>query len=1074
MLKAFIRFSIDYALFVIVAAVLIVGFAAYRLPRMQVDVFPELNAPTVVIMTEAGGLSADEVEQYVTFPIETAMNGLTGVRRVRSSSAIGLSFVFIDLDWGADLYDARQLAAERLASVREQLPEDAHAEITPITSIAGEIMLISLSSPDGSVSDLELRAYAEFELRNRLLSVPGVAQSVAIGGELPEYQVHVDPDRLRLYDLAFTDVTEAARQSHSIASAGFLPNDQSRELPMRQQSRVEDVRDISDTVIAYHDGSPVTIGQVADVELGPAMKRGTASERGSSAVVINVQKSPGTNTLALTRDIDALLDQIEPALPEGMVLNRDVVRQQHFIDRSIHNVQKVLIEAAVIIAVILILFLMNVRTTLITLVAMPVSIAVALLLTDALGLGINVMTLGGLAVAIGVLVDDAIIDVENVFRRLKQNNARPEAEKVARLRVIYDASNEIRPAMVFATIIIVMVFIPLFFLQGLEGRFFRPLGLMYVVSIIASLVVALTLTPALCRVLLKSRLGSGQHTDGLLVRFLKRLYKPSLDYALKLRWPVMGLAAVATAMSLWLGSTFGSSFLPSFNEGTFTVFLFAPPGTSLTESDRMATGVEKRLTEIEGVTSVVRRTGRAERDEHAEPVSSSEMEVTIEAGFSRDDIRKQIDGVLADVPGVNSMVGQPIEHRLSHVLSGVSESIAINVYGDDMDVLRSLAKRIETELQDIPGTREVRANREVMITTLPIRYRTEDLLATGLTREAAAEQVQQAFFGAVVADVNEGVRRYQMVVRLAPDQRQEVSDIGKLIVRNEAGTMIRLREVADIGPQDASNLITRENAQRKAVVSLNVADGYNLGDLVEEVQRRVDPIVEDQGYLVSYGGQFEAQQSASKTLRIAGIGVAIFMLMLLHVSTGSIRAALLVMVNMPLALIGGIIAVYLTSAGNPWTNTLALFGFGDAPYIAPVVSIASMVGFITLFGIAVRNGILLVNHYQHLMREEGVPLKQAVIDGSVERLVPIMMTAISAALGLFPLALAMGQPGSELLAPLAVVVLGGLLSSTFLNLLVVPAGYYLIFKGKPESAIGSHAEVHWADDQITEIQGHVS
>lgn len=1071
MLKALIRFSIDYALFVLLAAVLLIAFALYRLPKMPVDVFPELNAPTVVIMTEAGGLSADEVEQYVTFPIETSVNGLTGVRRVRSASAIGLSIVWVDLDWGEDLYRARQLVSERMDAVRESLPEDAHAEITPITSIAGEVMLVSLSSPDGSASDLELRSYAEFELRNRLLSVPGVAQCVAIGGELPEYQVHVDPDRLRLYDLTTQEVIDAAAQAHSTASAGYLPDVQGRELPMRQQTRVQEVGDIENTIVAYHNGAPVTIGQVADVQLGPAMRRGTASEKGHPAVVLSIQKSPGVNTLELTDSIDELFNQIEKTgLPPGMALNRKVVRQSDFINRSVHNVQKILLEAVVIIAVVIILFLMNVRTTLITLTAMPVSVAVALLLTDLMGWGINVMTLGGLAVAVGVLVDDAIIDVENVFRRLKQNQHRTEAERVNRLRVIYDASNEIRPAMVFATLIIVMVFIPLLFLQGLEGRFFRPLGLMYVTSIFASLVVALTVTPAMCRLLLKGKLGSGKHEDGVLVRFLKRIYTPTIEKALKLRWAILGAAAVTTVGALWLGSTFGSSFLPSFNEGTFTVFLIAPPGTSLDESDRMATGVERRMSEIEGVRSVVRRTGRAERDEHAEPVNSSEIEVALEEGASKAAVREEIDRVLAAVPGVTTMVGQPIEHRLSHMLSGTPAAIAISVYGDDLDELRKIAKEIETELDTLPGARDVSANREIMITTLPILYRPDDLQAVGLTPGEAAKQVQQALFGETVATVNQGVRQYEMVVRLDPALRQEIDDIRELMLLSPTGQRVRLREVADLGPQEASNLITRENAQRKAVVSLNVAEGYNLGDLVAEVQAKVDPIVRQRpGYLVSYGGQFEAQQSASRTILITGLGVAVLMLMMLQVSTGSFRAALLVMVNMPLALIGGIVAVYLTEGGGPIDNTLALMGIGGGRYEAPVISIASLVGFITLFGIAVRNGILLVNHYQHLMIEEGKDLRDAVVLGSTERLVPILMTAISAALGLVPMAMALGKPGGELLAPLAVVVLGGLITSTFLNLIVVPAGFYLIFKRSPQAAAAWRDEGNWAGDPVPAV-----
>ncbi|MCA9294539.1 MAG: efflux RND transporter permease subunit, partial [Phycisphaerales bacterium] len=631
MLKALIRFSLNYSSLVLMAAVLVTGYAAYRVPRMSVDVFPELNAPTVVVMAEAGGLAADEVEQYVTFPIEAAVNGMTGVRRVRSSSAIGLSIVWVDLDWGADLYRARQLVAERLATVREDIPDDVHVELTPISSIVGEIMLVSLSSPDGSANAMDIRSYAEFVLRNKILAIPGVAQVVAIGGELPEYQVNVDQERLRLFDLTISEVVEAARGAHSTASGGYLTNARNLEIPLRQQSRVTSASDIANTILKHHNGAPVTIGQVADVRLGPALKRGTGSEEGFPAVILSIKKTPGANTLALTQKIDELFDQIEPVLPAGIALNRDVVRQSHFIDRSIENVLHVLRDAVIIVAIILILFLLNVRTTIITLTALPISIAVGLLVMDWMNLGLNVMTLGGLAVAIGVLVDDAIIDVENVFRRLKQNRAMPEQDRRPITDVIFDASNEIRPAMVFATVIIVMVFVPLLLLQGLEGRFFSPLAITYMVSILASLVVALTVTPAMCRYLLKGALGAGQHaqTDGLLVRALKRIYEPALRHAIRFRTWVLGSAAIATAASLWLASTFGTSFLPSFNEGTFTVFLFAPPGTSLEESDRLARNVETRLTEIVGVNTVARRTGRAERDEHAEPVSSSEIEVTV-------------------------------------------------------------------------------------------------------------------------------------------------------------------------------------------------------------------------------------------------------------------------------------------------------------------------------------------------------------------------------------------------------------------------------------------------------------
>jgi CzcA family heavy metal efflux pump len=1056
MLARLIAFSLQRSSLVLVAAGLMLVFAGLKVNDMPVDVFPELNAPTVVIMTESGGLAADEVESNVTFPIETSVNGLPGTRRVRSASATSLSIVWVEFDWGTDIYRARQLVSERLSAVRETLPPNAHAEITPVTSITGEIMLLALTSPDGSVSPLEMRSFAEFDLRNKLLAVPGVAQVVAIGGELPQYQINVKQEQLAIYGLTISDVVAAARSAHSTASAGYLPNWENQELPIRQIARVASTDTIKQTLVKYYNGAAVTIGQVADVQLGASPKRGTAADAGLPGVVVSVQKTPGTNTLALTQQIDGVLDQMESAMPKGMVLNRDPFRASRFIERSVHNVVKVLIEASVIVAVILILFLMNVRATIVTLTALPLSLAVAMLLLWAWGLSVNVMTLGGLAVAVGELVDDAIIDVENVLRRLKENAALPELERKEFVEIISNASNEVRSSVVFATIIICMVFVPLLFLKGLEGRFFQPLGIAYILSIMASLVVALMVTPAMCKIMFRGSFGTttsgivqahGEH-DGWLVRQLKKWYKPTLKASVRNRGVVMGGAGLLTLLSLALMSTFGTSFLPGFKEGTFTVFLLAPPGTSLQESNRLAVGVEKQIAALEGVSSVTRRTGRAERDEHAEPVSNSEVEVTLKAGANQDAVRAELDRIISNIPGITTMVGQPIEHRLSHVMSGTPAAIAINVYGDDLETLRRLAKEIEGELKSIPGTRDVAANREVLMTSLPIRYRAQDLAAAGLSPAAAAEQVQQALSGERVAEVNQGVRRYEMVVRLAEGERERLDQIMDLQLRGLGGAMVRLREVADIGPEKTSNLITRENAQRKAVISTNVADGYNLGQLVAVVRSRVNPIVQRAGYTVQFGGQFEAQQSASRTIATMSVGVAILMFLLLQLSTGKSRVALLVMLNLPLALIGGITAIYITESPGLVTNTMALFGLSSSRYIAPVISIASMVGFVTLFGIAVRNGILLVNHYDHLQQHEGKSIGDSIIQGSMERLVPILMTALTALLGLVPLALARGKPGSELLAPLAIVVLGGLVSSTLLNLFVVPAGYALAFRVK--------------------------
>jgi len=931
--------------------------------------------------------------------------------------------------------------------IEERMPPETHVEIAPITGITGEIMLLSLSSPDGRATDLALRDYAEYELRSRLLAVPGIAQVSVIGGELPEYSVNVRQDRLMLHGLSMQDVVDAAAQAHSTASAGYLSNVRGLELPMRQTARVRSVEDIESTVVTYQSGSPVIIGQVAEVVLSGAPKRGTGAEGAKPAVVLALQKAPGTNTLAITEAVDQLLDGVEATLPEGMVLNREVMRQTTFINLSLRNVLVVLRDASIFVAIVLVLFLLNVRTTLITLTALPLSLAVALLILWGWGLTINVMTLGGLAVAIGELVDDAIIDVENVFRRLRENSLLPADQQKSFLRLIYDASNEIRSSVVFATVIIVIVFVPLLFLQGMEGRFFRPLGIAYITSILASLIVALTVTPALCAYLLRGKLGHAEK-EGFLVRWLKAGYEPVLRASIAWRKTVIATALLMTVGSILLARTFGTSFLPEFNEGSFTIFLMAPPGTSLEESNRLATNVERRLVQVEGVKNVVRRTGRAERDAHAEPVSNSELDVAVKPGFRKEDVRREIDKVLAGAVGLTTMVGQPIEHRLSHILSGTPAAIAIDVFGDDLSKLRKIAKEIEAELKKLPGTRDVAANREVLITSLPIRYRSAELQRFGLTPAGAAGQVQAALYGEVVAEVNEGVRRYDIAVRLAPDERATVEQIRKLILRGSGGALVRLEEIADIGPETASNLIARENARRKAVISCNVAEGANLGDLVEQVKARVEPVVHRYGYVATYGGQFEAQQSASRTIYLMGGFVCIIILLLLNMALGSFRAATLVMVNLPLALIGGIIAVFVTESPNVFGNALALFGIGRSQYIPPVISIASMVGFVTLFGIAVRNGILLVNHYNYLMNEESKSVTDAVVQGSMERLVPILMTALTAVLGLVPLALAAGEPGSELLAPLAIVVLGGLITSTLLNVVVVPGGYALIFSGR--------------------------
>ena len=1047
MLQSLIRFSIQRAPLVILLGLVLLAVAAYRLPRMPVDVFPELNAPTVVVMVESAGLAADEVEQYVAYPVESAVNSIPGVRRVRSASSIGLGVVYVEFEWGADIYRARQMVSERLDVVREVLPAGAHAEMTPITSITGEIMLLALSSPDGKMDPLQLRSYGEFELRNRLLSVPGVAQVSVIGGQLPEFQVLVDPERLRLFGLTLQDVARAARAAHSPLPAGYLTDAQHLEIPVRQSGQVRSKEDIGAVLVKYSGGVPVTLDQVADIQLGPTPARGTGSDFGHSAVILTVKKAPGTNTLAITQAVDALLDDLAPTTPAGVKVNRQGFRQADFIDLSVHNVVVALRDAGLIVAIILVLFLLNLRTTLVTLTALPLSLAAGLLTLEWLGETINVMTLGGLAIAVGSLVDDAIIDVENVFRRLKENARLPAAERRPRTSVIFEASNEIRPAMVVATAIIALVFLPLMFLEGIEGRFFRPLGIAFVVSLLASLLVALTVTPALCRLLLRSN-STRAAADTPLLALLKKGYLSVLQFALRARWWLMFASAAATAGALLLAGTFGTAFLPQFNEGTFSIGLFAPPGTSLRASDRMAGAVERQIAQIEGVRSVIRRTGRAERDEHAEPVSTSEVEITLLPGTDQSAVRSEIREILDHTPGITSNIGQPIEHRLSHILSGTPAAIAIDIFGDDLNVLRKLAQEVRDAVQELPGATDVAANRELKVETLPIRFRPRDLAAVGLTPESASEQLRAAVFGETVAQVNQGLRRYALTVRLAPEFRADEKALARLILQGAGGALVRLDQVADLGPQLAPYAIARENSQRKAVVSLNVAEGSNLGHLVEDVRQVVDPIVHGAGYRVHYGGQFEAQRSARNRMLLMSLLVLAIMILLLQSATSSWRATWLVLLNLPLALIGGVLAVFVKQSESAWSNLAALFGHGI--YGAPVLSIASLVGFITLFGIAVRNGILLVNHYRTLRNEQGFDVRTAIVQGSLERLAPILMTALTAALALVPIVLKGFQPGNEILAPMSLVILGGLLSSTFLNLIVVPAGYAILHRDPPE------------------------
>lgn len=1049
MLNAIIRGSLVSRWLVLTSAVALLGIAVWVLPRMPLDVFPELNVPTITILTEAPGYAAEEVENAVTFPIETTLNGLPGLRRLRSSSTIGLSIVWAEFDFGADIYRNRQLIAERLAQVQGVLPENIHPpEMTPVTSVSGEIMLVGLTTAAGEVSPLELRRLAEFDLRPRLLSVAGVAQVIALGGELPEYQIEVQPEALRRFDLTLADVEAATMAAHAPIGGGYLPDVGGRELPIRPLTRAQNLDEIAGTMVGQWRGAPILLAQVAELRLGGAPRRGTGSADGQPAVILTVQKNPGTNTLALTRQIDQVLDAFARTLPKGVELRRNIFRQADFITVSIQNVLHALRDGVIFVIVILWLFLLNVRTTLITLTALPLSLGGALLVLHAWGASINVMTLGGIAVAIGSLVDDAIVDVENVFRRLRQNAALPPAERRARLPIVYEASVEVRSAIVLATAMIVLVFIPLFFLSGVEGRFFRPLGTAYIVSLAASLLVAMTITPVLCYWLLGHLSTQGENQqDGWFVRVLKRAYTWGLRKVLAARLLTLSGAGLSVILALWLGTTYGTSFLPEFNEGSVTVFLNAPVGTSLSESDRAARQIERQIAQIPGVAAVTRRTGRAEQDEHAEPVSASEIDVRLQPGTRVQEVQRRLVTLLANTPGITAQIGGPIAHRLSHILSGTPAAIAIKVFGDDLTTLRLMAQDIAAVLRPLPGVRDLVANREVLTDTLPIHFDRTTLARYGITPGEAARQLETAFLGRTVGVIFQGSTRLDIVLRLAANARQTPEDVRQFLFRAPSGALVRLGTVATVYEEPASNLITRENVKRKAVISCNVDEGHNLGDLVAAIRQQVEPIVARYpGTYVEYGGQFEAQEEASRRILWSSTGVLLGLIVMLVLAFHSWRPVVLILLNMPLALVGGIVALFLSDSPSLLGNLAALFGKGT--YIAPVISIPALVGFIGLAGIASRNGLLLISHYYHLMEQEHIPKDQALLQGAEERLVPILMTALSSALALIPLVLAKDAIGSELQYPLAVVILGGLISSTLLNLFVVPVGFAL-FGGGP-------------------------
>ena len=1023
MLDSLIRWSLHHRAVVLFLAATLLIWGGYSIRDTPLDVLPDLTAPTVTVLVEARGMAPTEMEALVTFPIESAINGAPGVRRVRSATAVGVAVIWVEFEWGQEIHRARQTVNEKLSLVSAALPSNVDKPyLAPIASIMGEILFVTLESDRHS--GMELRTVADTVLRRRILAVPGVAQVVPTGGDQKQYQVLVSPLLLRRFAVSLNDVENALRQGSRNASAGFRVAG-GQEYLIQGVGRASSEEAIRRIAVTSRSGRPVFVHDVAQVRIGPALKRGEGSHNGEAAVVLGIQKQPGANTLELTRRLDATLDEIQRGLPLGMKIDKQVFRQADFIERSLENLTRALRDGAILVVIVVVLFLMNVRAAVITLLAIPISILTAVLTMNWFGFTINSMSLGGLAIAIGELVDDAIIDVENVMRRLRENTLKPEEERLLSLEVIYRASSEIRSSVVFATLIVILVFLQLFALTSVEGRLLSPLAFAYIVSLTASLAVALTVTPALCSLLLPDARSILKGHEPWLVTQLKRIYQPtllwSINHPLLVVFPSILLIAGA-GVALYRT---GRAFLPEFNEGTLTISAVTMPGTSLAESDNLGRGLERILLGVPEVVSTARRTGRAELDEHVQGVESAELDVTLRMkDRPKAAVLKEIRERVTLLPGMNVTVGQPISHRIDHMLSGTRANIAVKVFGDDLVLLRSLARKIEAAMKGLPGVVDLSVEPQTEIPTVRVRVRPEDAARLGLQPGEVAARIQTAFVGIDVNRILEGQISFPLVVRYPETRLDDLAVIGRTLIDSPSGAKVPLESVADIYEDRSPNFISREGVQRKIVVQCNVA-GRDLLGVVKEIEAAVGAKVKlPQGYRVEYGGQFESEAEASRRLLILGGGVIAAILLILATAFHSTRDALIIMLNLPLALVGGVAGVYF--AGG-------------------VLSVASIIGFITLFGIATRNGIMLVAHIRHLQEAEGVTdLRHAVAAGATERLAPILMTALAAGLALVPIAAGIGKPGSEIQAPMALVILFGLFTSTALNMVVVPAVYFAV------------------------------
>jgi CzcA family heavy metal efflux pump len=1069
MLNAVIRFALQQRLLVIAVSIFLVAFGAWQTMRMPIDVFPDLNRPRVVIMTEAMGMAPEEVESLITFPIETTMNGANGVEAVRSSSGVGISVVYVEFAYGTDIYTDRQIVAERMQMVQDRLPKGIQPQLAPISSIMGQILMLGMWSDDGNVPPMELRTAADWVVRQRLLTIPGVSQVFTMGGERKQFQVLVDPSAMSRFGVTLEQVEQAVRRSNVNGTGGYLDRQGPSELLVRSLGRVTSIADLETLPVTIRDGRPILLSQVAQVHEGAQIKRGDSSAfvrrdsvdgkpnpdfSGGPAVVLTVNKQPGADTRRVTDDVLRAIEEIRPSLPAGVRIE-PTYSQKSFIERAIKNVEEALRDGVILVVIILFLFLMNIRTTFITLTAIPLSLFMTAIVFAVFGLSINTMTLGGIAVAMGELVDDAIVDVENIFRRLKEN--RLAGTKVNPLLVVFRASAEVRRSIVFSTMIVILVFLPLFALSGMEGKLFAPLGVAYIVSILSSLIVSLTVTPVLSYWLLGFSKSKEHEVDGFVLRGFKWLGERIIRFSLAL--PYFNLAA--TLMLVALAGLFLSrlerDFLPPFNEGTIQLNVVLPPGTSLAASNDISRTVEQSLREIKDVQRFVRRTGRAELDEHAEGVNMSEFLIELDptSPRSREEQLNEIRSAMESIPGIVTAVEQPIAHLISHMLSGVKAQVGIKIYGDDLDLLRQKAEAVKAEMQTVPGVTDLLIEPQVIIPQLRIEMNRAALTQYGLSAEEVNNYVQTAMNGAVVSEVLDGMRTFDLVVRMKDEYREDIGGLKRLAIHLPEGGTVPLGSIANIYESGGPNAVNRENVRRRVVIQCNVKD-RGVVDVVRDIQKAIKPIVASlpPGYYPTYEGQFQSQQSASQMIAILFAVALLGVFFVLYTLFRSINLALQVMAALPMAFIGSVAALV-------WTGQ--------------TVTIAAMVGFISLAGIASRNGVLLLQHYLHLVEFEGESFtKSMIVRAGLERLAPVLMTALTAGIALVPLVLAAGEPGKEILYPVATVILGGVVSSTMLDFFVHPALFWLFGMRSAQRVVQSSKQRIELNEESEVDTNHVS